>query len=130
MVPKKSTDILRSSRIVRAEEVLHSDDVPPIVREAHHLLRSEIVSMRMAREIAKNKPEPEAKTTHPAAVGLSVGGAKEVVDYFLVLASTGDPYAKDLLEMSFVDGGLTAIIATIAAWITKPKPKKKGRKNV
>ena len=130
MVPKKSTDILRSSRIIRAEEMLHSDDVPPIVREAHQILRSEIVSMRMAREIAKNKPEPEAKTTHPAAVGLSVGGAKEVVDYFLALASTGDPYAKDLLEMSFVDGGLTAIIATIAAWITKPKPKKKGRKNV
>ena len=130
MVPKKSTDILRSSRIIRAEEMLHSDDVPPIVREAHQVLRSEIVSMRMAREIAKNKPEPEAKTTHPAAVGLSVGGAKEVVDYFLALASTGDPYAKDLLEMSFVDGGLTAIIATIAAWITKPKPKKKGRKNV
>ena len=130
MVPKKSTDILRSSRIIRAEEMLHSDDVPPIVREAHQVLRSEIVSMRMAREIAKHKPEPEAKTTHPAAVGLSVGGAKEVVDYFLALASTGDPYAKDLLEMSFVDGGLTAIIATIAAWITKPKPKKKGRKNV
>ena len=130
MVPKKSTDILRSSKIIRAEEMLHSNDVPPIVREAHQVLRSEIVAMRLAREIAKNKPEPEAETTRPAAVGLSVGGAKEVVDYFLVLASTGDPYAKDLLEMPFVDGGLTAIIATIAAWITKPKPKKKGKKNV
>lgn len=127
MVPKKSTDILRSSRIVRAEEVLHSDDVPPIVREAHHLLRSEIVSMRMAREIAKNKPDQRKDNgTHPAVTGLSVGGAKEVVDYFLALASTGDPYARDLLGMSFVDGGITAIIATIAAWVTKPN--KKSRK--
>ena len=127
MVPKKSTDILRSSRIVRAEEVLHEGDVPPIVREAHQILKSEIVSMRMSREIAKNKPDERKNNgTHPAVTGLSVGGAKEVVDYFLFLAATGDPYAKDLLEMSFVDGGLTALIATIAAWISKPT--KKGRK--
>jgi hypothetical protein len=128
MVPKKSTDILRSSRIVRAEEMLHSDDVPPIVREAHQVLKSEIVAMRMAREIAKNNPDQRKDNgTHPAVTGLSVGGAKEVVDYFLALASTGDPYAQDLLSMSFVDGGLTALIATIAAWITKPN--KKSRKS-
>ena len=127
MVPKKSTDILRSSRIIRAEEMLHSDDVPPIVREAHQVLRSEIVAMRMAREIAKNKPDERKNNgTHPAAVGLSVGGAREVLDYFLELASAGDPYARDLLGMSFVDGGITAIIATIAAWVTKPN--KKSRK--
>ena len=131
MVPKKLKDVLHSSNVVRATALLRNDqDVHKAIKDGFFELKHEIVDSRMARQIAKNKPEPEAKTTHPAAVGLSVGGAKEVVDYFLALASTGDPYAKDLLEMSFVDGGLTAIIATIAAWITKPKPKKKGRKNV
>ena len=37
-----------------------------------------------------------------------------------------DPIGRDLLEMSFVDGGITAIIATIAARITRPN--KKGKK--
>jgi hypothetical protein len=126
MVPKKSTDVLRSPKIVRAEEVLRSDDVPPIVREAHFALKSEVVALRMSQEIAKSKPPTDDRSTHPAVTGLSVGGAKEVIDYFLALASTGDPYARDLLGMSFVDGGITAVIATIAAWVTKPN--KKSRK--
>ena len=126
MVPKKSTDVLRSPKIVRAEEVLRSDDVPPIVREAHFALKSEVVALRMSQEIAKSKPPTDDRSTHPAWVqGLSVGGAKEVIDYFLMLASAQDPFAQDLLEMSFVDGGITALIATIAAWITAPKFRKR-----
>ena len=128
MVPKHIKDVLRSSNVVRATDLLATDpDIHKAVKDAHYELKNEIVGMRMAREIAKNKPDERKNNgTHPAAVGLSVGGAKEVVDYFLALASTGDPYAQDLLSMSFVDGGITALIATIAAWVTKPN--KKARK--
>ena len=128
MAPKHIKDVLQSSNVVRAQELLSTDqDIHKAVKDGFFELQHEIVGMRMARQIAKNKPDQRKDNgTHPAVTGLSVGGAKEVVDYFLFLAATGDPYAKDLLEMSFVDGGLTALIATIAAWITKPN--KKGRK--
>ena len=128
MAPKHIKDVLQSSNVVRAQELLSTDqDIHKAVKDGFFELQHEIVGMRMARQIAKNKPDQRKDNgTHPAVTGLSVGGAKEVVDYFLFLAATGDPYAKDLLEMSFVDGGLTALIATIAAWITKPT--KKGRK--
>jgi hypothetical protein len=128
MVPKKLKDVLHSSNVVRATELLRNDqDIHKAVKDGFFELKHEIVDSRLARQIAKNKPDERKNNgTHPAAVGLSVGGAKEVVDYFLALASTGDPYAQDLLAMSFVDGGLTALIATIAAWATKPN--KKGRK--
>ena len=129
MAPKHIKDVLQSSNVVRAQELLSTDqDIHKAVKDGFFELQHEIVGMRMARQIAKNKPDQRKDNgTHPAVTGLSVGGAKEVVDYFLALASTGDPYAQDLLSMSFVDGGLTALIATIAAWITKPN--KKSRKS-
>ena len=128
MVPKHIKDVLQSSNVVRAQELLSTDqDIHKAVKDGFFELQHEIVGMRMARQIAKNKPDQRKDNgTHPAVTGLSVGGAKEVVDYFLALASTGDPYAQDLLSMSFVDGGITALIATIAAWVTKPN--KKARK--
>ncbi len=126
MVPKKTYDVLSSSKVVRAEQLLGSGDVPPVVRDAHLELKSEIVKLRMNREIAAAKPKADDSSTHPAVTGLSVGGAKEIIDYFLLIATESDPIGRDLLGMSFVDGGITAIIATVAAWITtKPKPKKK-----
>lgn len=126
MVPKKTYDVLSSSKVVRAEQLLGSGDVPPVVRDAYLELKSEIVKLRMNREIAAAKPKPDDNATHPAVTGLSVGGAKEIIDYFLLIATESDPIGRDLLGMSFVDGGITAIIATVAAWITtKPKPKKK-----
>ena len=127
MVPKKIQDILKSSKIVRAEQVMQSGDVPPVVRDAHNELKSEVVKLRISREIAAAKPKAaDESSTHPAVTGLSVGGAKEVIDWFLVLATEGDPYGTQLREMQFIDGGITAIIATVAAWITgKPKGKKK-----
>ena len=126
MVPKKTYDVLSSSKVVRAEQLLGSGDVPPVVRDAHLELKSEIVKLRMNREIAAAKPKSDDNATHPAVTGLSVGGAKEIIDYFLLIATESDPIGRDLLGMSFVDGGITAIIATVAAWITtKPKPKKK-----
>ena len=126
MVPKKTYDVLSSPKVVRAEQLLGSGDVPPVVRDAHLELKSEIVKLRMNREIAAAKPKADDSSTHPAVTGLSVGGAKEIIDYFLLIATESDPIGRDLLGMSFVDGGITAIIATVAAWITtKPKPKKK-----
>ena len=126
MVPKKTYDVLSSSKVVRAEQLLGSGDVPPVVRDAHLELKSEIVKLRMNREIAAAKPKPDDSSTHPAVTGLSVGGAKEIIDYFLLIATESDPIGRDLLGMSFVDGGITAIIATVAAWVTtKPKKHKK-----
>mgnify|MGYP003642833042 CR=1 FL=1 len=106
MAPKHIKDVLQSSNVVRAQELLSTDqDIHKAVKDGFFELQHEIVGMRMARQIAKNKPDQRKDNgTHPAAVGLSV----------------------DLLSMSFVDGGLTALIATIAAWITKPN--KKSRK--
>ena len=126
MVPKKTYDVLRSSKVVRAEQLLGSGDVPPVVRDAHLELKSEIVKLRMNREIAAAKPKADDSSTHPAVTGLSVGGAKEIIDYFLLIATESAPIGRDLLGMSFVDGGITAIIATVAAWVTtKPKKHKK-----
>ena len=126
MVPKKTYDVLSSSKVVRAEQLLGSGDVPPVVRDAHLELKSEIVKLRMSREIAAAKPKTDNSPTNPAVTGLSVGGAKEIIDYFLLIATESDPIGRDLLGMSFVDGGITAIIATVAAWIsTKPKTKKR-----
>ena len=126
MVPKKTYDVLSSSKVVRAEQLLGSGDVPPVVRDAHLELKSEIVKLRMNREIAAAKPKSDDNATHPAVPGLSVGGAKEIIDYFLLIATESDPIGRDLLGMSFVDGGITASIATVAAWVTtKPKKHKK-----
>ena len=126
MVPKKTYDVLSSSKVVRAEQLLGSGDVPPVVRDAHLELKSEIVKLRMNREIAAAKPKADDSSTHPAVTGLSVGGAKEIIDYFLLIATESAPIGRDLLGMSFVDGGITAIIATVAAWVTtKPKKHKK-----
>ena len=126
MVPKNTYDVLSSSKVVRAEQLLGSGDVPPVVRDAYLELKSEIVKLRMNREIAAAKPKPDDNATHPAVTGLSVGGAKEIIDYFLLIATESDPIGRDLLGMSFVDGGITAIIATVAAWVTtKPKKHKK-----
>ena len=121
MVPQKSTDVLRSPKIVRAEEVLRSsDDVPPIVREAHQALRSEIVSLRMSRKIANAKPaKPSQKGPHVGVVGLGVGGATEPVQWVLALATEHDPWGRELLELGFVDAAITAIIASVGAWLVQ-----------
>ena len=123
---KKPNDVLRSSQIVRAEQVLRDDpDVPPIVRDAHQMLRAEIVSERMQREIDRAKPAPPDNYTHPAVTGVSVGGIKELCDYLLQLATEHDPVGRDLLNMSVVDGMIVAVISAGAAWITQPQKKRK-----
>jgi hypothetical protein len=128
MVPKKLKDVLHSSNVVRATELLRNDqDVHKAIKDGFHELKHEIVGMRMAREIAKNKPDERADTgTHPGVVGLSVGGGTEFVQYFLQLATEGDRYGREILELSIVDGGITAVIASVASWISRPN--KKGRK--
>ena len=127
MVPKRIPDLLRTAKIVRAEEMLRSDDVPPIVRDGFQALKSEIVQMRLNRQVEAAKPKQVAddSSVHPAVTGLSVGSAKEVVDWCGALLVEGDPYGTQLLSMAFVDGGITAVLATVAAWITKSKGKRK-----
>ena len=129
MVPKKITDILRSGKVLRAEEIIRGDDVPPVVGEALQVLKSEIVSMRMQKSIAAATPPKEEKDgPHAGVVGLSVGSAKELIDYLLALAADNDRIAQDMLAMSAVDGAITAVIATIATWFSRPPKNKKGRK--
>ena len=44
---------------------------------------------------------------------------KELIDLFLAIATQGYRYSQEFLELSFIDGGITAIIAASAAWIAK-----------
>ena len=127
---KKLRDVLQSSNVVRATQLLDTDaDIHKAVKDGFHELRQEIVSVRMAREIARNKLNERADTgTHPGVVGLSVGGGTEFVQYFMQLATEGDRYGREILELSIVDGGITAIIASVASWISRPKGSRNGRK--
>ena len=100
-----------------------------VVKDAWKKLRGEILSLR--REVSedeeklkytvgtKKKTQSGGDGHHPAVTGLSIGGAKEVVDYFLDIAAYGDKVAQGFLDLPFIDGGITAIIATCAAFFAR-----------
>jgi hypothetical protein len=130
--PKRHVDILDSRTIQRAEELLDSrteaHTVPRVMREAFLALRTELVHQRREREMGHLGARPEAAKkksngTHPAVTGLSIGGAKEVLDYIFALGFERDRQMLGLLELPFVDGGITAIIATAAAWLMRGNQK-------
>jgi len=41
------------------------------------------------------------------------------LDWILAIATENDRYGQEFLQLSFVDGGITAIIAATAAWLAK-----------
>ena len=127
-------DILESSTVTRADEVLRNsaaggENIPPIIADAIRVLKQEISTLRFQSAgkgtlIPSKGVKPATPPTHPAVTGLSIGGAKEVIDYILAVAVEGDRIGQGLLELPFIDGGITAIIATVAAWLATGKKKK------
>ena len=130
-------DILESRPIRLTEDYFDSEDgrkVPMVVKDAWKKLRGEILSLR--REVSedeeklkytvgtKKKTQSGGDGHHPAVTGLSIGGAKEVVDYLLDIGAHGDKIAQGFLDLPFIDGGITAIIATCAAFFAKGSRKK------
>ena len=105
-----------------------------VVKDAWKELRREILDLR--REVSrdeekikygtttKNKKQSGGEGHHPAVTGLTIGGAKEVVDYLLDIGAHGDKIAQGFLDLPFIDGGITAIIATCAAFFAKGSRKK------
>ena len=123
-------DVLESPTITRAEAVLKdSDTISPIISDAIRVLKQEITTLRFqgtmkGGQTPSKSVKPVSSGTHPAVTGLSIGGAKEVLDYILAIAVEGDKIGQGLLELPFIDGGITAIIATTAAWLAKGNKKK------
>ena len=127
-------DVLESPTITRAEAVLKDsaaggESIPPIISDAIRILKQEIATLRFqgaskGGQIPSKAVKPVSSGTHPAVTGLSIGGAKEVLDYILAIAVEGDRIGQGFLELPFIDGGITAIIATTAAWLAKGNKKK------
>ena len=128
-------DVLESATITRAEAVLKDsaaggESIPPIISDAIRILKQEIATLRFqgaakGGQTPSKSVKPVSSGTHPAVTGLSIGGAKEVLDYILAVAVEGDKIGQGLLELPFIDGGITAIIATVAAWLATGNKKKK-----
>ena len=126
-------DILESGVIKKAEEIVSRDEnIPPIVKDSLKALKSEIVNLRIiarthgSRAVqSPNKPADEGY--HPAVTGLSIGGAKEVLDYIFGMGFAGDTATLGFLELPAINGGITAIIATVAAFLAKGSGKKKKK---
>ena len=127
---KRKVDVLESRHIRLAEDYLDGEQgrkLPGVVGDAWKELRTEILSLR--REVSrdeekikygvKKSKESNGDGHHPAITGLTIGGAKEVIDYIFDIASAGDKVAQGFLDLPFIDGGITAIIATCAAFFAK-----------
>ena len=123
---KKTREVLDSHIVQAAEDLLNDRDegykVPRVMREGFLALRTELVRQRREREMGVLDARPTAKKkkknsgSHPAVTGLSIGGAKEVLDYVFLMGFEHDRQILGFLDLPFIDGGITALIATAAAW--------------
>ena len=126
-------DILESSTVKRAEEIVsHDENIPPIVKDSLKALKNEIENLRSVNKAhgsrtPQNLNKPVDKGHHPAVTGLSIGGAKEVLDYIFGMGFAGDTATLGFLELPAINGGITAIIATVAAFLAKGSGKKKKK---
>ena len=122
----KHGEVLDSHIVRAAEDLLNDRDegykVPRVMREGFLALRTELIHQRRERERGgldakpKAKKKKESNGSHPAVTGLSIGGAKEVLDYIFQTGFGHDRQILGFLELPFIDGGITALIATVAAW--------------
>ena len=130
---KHHYDVLESRTVEAANELIdgeHAHEVPLVVKTAYEAVKKEIRRLqRMKSEmpalpgsIAKKKT-PESNGAHPAVTGLSIGGAKEVIDYVFGIGFGSDTATMGFLALPFIDGGITALIATIAAFLAKGSKK-------
>ena len=128
---KRQYDVLDSRQIEAADNFLdgeHGHEVPLVIKTAYENVKKELrrlgrIQKQKQEEPKRIKKENETAGHHPAITGLSVGGFKELVDWILAIATKGDKYGQEFLELSFVDGGITAIIAGFAAWLAKGSKK-------
>ena len=134
---KTKVDVLTSRHMRLAEDYLEGDDgrgIPMVVKDSWKELRIEILGLRreLSRDEEKIKYGTDTKKKtqsggdghHPAVTGLTIGGAKEVVDYIMDIGFHGDKIAQGFLDLPFIDGGITAIIATCAAFFAQGSRKK------
>ena len=134
---KTKVDVLTSRHMRLAEDYLEGDDgrgIPMVVKDSWKELRIEILDLR--RELSRDEEKIKYGTNtkkktqsggdghHPAVTGLTIGGAKEVVDYIMDIGFHGDKIAQGFLDLPFIDGGITAIIATCAAFFAQGSRKK------
>ena len=126
-------DILESGTIKRAEEIVNNDEnIPPIVKDSLKALKSEIENLRTVNKghdskVTQSLNKPADKGHHPAVTGLSIGGAKEVLDYIFGMGVAGDAATLGFLALPAIDGGITAMIATAAAFLAKGSGEKKKK---
>ena len=128
---QKRRDVLDSHIVRAAEDLLNDRDegykVPRVMREGFLALRTELIHQRREREMGvldarpKTKKKEESNGSHPAVTGLSIGGAKEVLDYIFQTGFEHDRQILGFLELPFIDGAITALIATVAAWFHHSK---------
>ena len=126
---RKHYDILNSKVVEGADDYIDGEfghQVPLVVKTAYTDVKKELRRLyRITKEsheggVVKHKaPKKESNGHHPAITGLSVGGVKELIDWVLAIATQGDKYGQEFLQLSFIDGGITAIIAGSAAWLAK-----------
>ena len=124
-------DVLESKAVKGADDFIDSEghQVPLVVRTAYKNVKKELRRLsRVTKEkqevpVVRHKKIHEGRGHHPAVTGLSVGGFKELIDWILAIATEGDRYGQEFLQLSFVDGGITAIIAGVAAWLAKGSKK-------
>ena len=129
--PKR--DILESGIIKRADEIVsNSKNISPIVKNSLTALKSEIEKLRAINKAHSSRTphnlnKPADKGHHPAVTGLSIGGAKEVLDYIFGMGFAGQYATLGFLALPAIDGGITAIIATAAAFLAKGSGEKKKK---
>ena len=129
---KTRHDVLDSKTVRGADDLIDSEEghqVPLVVKTAYESVKKELRRLvRVTKEkqdtpVVRRKKVKEDSGHHPAVTGLSVGGFKELIDWILAIATENDRYGQEVLQLSFVDGGITAIIAGVAAWLAKGSKK-------
>ena len=130
---KRHYDVLESRTVESADSLIDGEEahqVPLVVKTAYEEVKKELRKVnRLLKEkkeepVVKHKaPKKESNGHHPAITGLSIGGAKEVLDYVFGIGFKGDTDTIGFLALPFIDGGITALIATIAAFLAKGSKK-------
>ena len=128
----REVNVLESRRVESADDWIEGEqghEVPLVVRTAYEDVKREVRRLQRHKTETPALPsratQPATKTngTHPAVTGLSIGGMKEVIDYVFGVGFEGDTTTMGFLALPFIDGGITALIATIAAFLAKGSKK-------
>ena len=128
----REVNVLESRRIESADDWIegeHGHEVPLVIRVAYEDVKREVRRLQRSKTGTPALPSgskqaaTESNGAHPAVTGLSIGGAKEVIDYVFGIGFGSDTATMGFLALPFIDGGITALIATIAAFLAKGNKK-------